>query len=234
MMDVISIVFSVAMYVLQALGLYTIAARRGIRHAWLAWVPVGSVWVLGTIADDFKLKTQGKRWVMRVVLPILVAAVLVLSVAMIGVVLDTLLTPLQGVVSFEELYAVYAGMESDSVSHMYEPVQEDAVEQLVEKLDAALTDAVLEEMTGGLVVIVLLSVGLCILSIAGMVVEYLCWYQVFASCEPANKTLYLVISAVFGLQAIFVFVCRDKDLGMAPANPGLPGARDYGEPRWEN
>ena len=45
---------SIAAYVLQALGLYTIAKRRGISNPWLAWVPVAWVWVLGSISDQFR------------------------------------------------------------------------------------------------------------------------------------------------------------------------------------
>ena len=32
--------FGIAAYVLRALGLYNIAKRRGINHAWMSWVPV--------------------------------------------------------------------------------------------------------------------------------------------------------------------------------------------------
>ena len=36
-------------YVLQALGMYRIAERRGIHRPWLAWIPVANSWVLGSI-----------------------------------------------------------------------------------------------------------------------------------------------------------------------------------------
>ena len=36
----LGMVLSVACYVLEALSLYTIAQRRGIRKPWLAWIPV--------------------------------------------------------------------------------------------------------------------------------------------------------------------------------------------------
>ena len=51
-------------YILNALGLYKIAARRGICHAWLAWVPLGEVWILGRISDQYQslaLQKQKKR-----------------------------------------------------------------------------------------------------------------------------------------------------------------------------
>ena len=51
---------SIAAYVLQALGLYTIAKRRGISNPWLAWVPVAWVWVLGSISDQFRYVTKAQ------------------------------------------------------------------------------------------------------------------------------------------------------------------------------
>lgn len=41
-------------YVFSALALYTIAQRRGIKKAWLAWVPVINVWILGSISDQYR------------------------------------------------------------------------------------------------------------------------------------------------------------------------------------
>ena len=52
--------FSIVCYVLNSLGLFTIAERRGIRHAWLAWVPYGSVWILGSISDQYQYVAKGK------------------------------------------------------------------------------------------------------------------------------------------------------------------------------
>jgi len=51
---------SIVCYVLHSLGLYTIAERRGIRHGWLAWVPVGSAWLLGSISDQYQYLVKGK------------------------------------------------------------------------------------------------------------------------------------------------------------------------------
>ena len=53
-------VLSIAAYVLTALALYTIAQRRGIRKAWLAWIPVADVWILGSISDQFRYVVKGE------------------------------------------------------------------------------------------------------------------------------------------------------------------------------
>lgn len=62
---------SVALYVLQSLGFYKIAKRRGIRHAWLSWVPLLYVWVLGSISDQYRYVVKGQYRSSRKVLPVL-------------------------------------------------------------------------------------------------------------------------------------------------------------------
>ena len=52
--------FGIATYVLRALGLYTIAKRRGINHPWMGWVPVLDLWVLGCISDQYQYVVKGK------------------------------------------------------------------------------------------------------------------------------------------------------------------------------
>lgn len=51
---------SMVSYVLHSLGLYTIAERRGIRHSWLAWIPLGNIWMLGSISDQYQYIAKGK------------------------------------------------------------------------------------------------------------------------------------------------------------------------------
>ena len=51
---------SIAAYVFTALALYTIANRRGISKAWLAWIPVVDVWILGSISDQFRYVVKGE------------------------------------------------------------------------------------------------------------------------------------------------------------------------------
>lgn len=57
----ISWILGIASYVFIALSLYTIASRRGIRKAWLAWIPVVNVWILGSISDQYRYVTRGEN-----------------------------------------------------------------------------------------------------------------------------------------------------------------------------
>ena len=55
-----SSVMGIAVYVFSALAIYTIAQRRGIKNAWMAWVPVLNVWILGSISDQYRYVTKGQ------------------------------------------------------------------------------------------------------------------------------------------------------------------------------
>ena len=52
--------FGIAVYVLRALGIYSIAKRRGINHPWMSWVPVLDLWVLGCISDQYQYVVKDK------------------------------------------------------------------------------------------------------------------------------------------------------------------------------
>ena len=58
-------------YVLSAVSMYRIAKRRGIHHAWLAWIPVGNSWLLGSISDQYQYVVKRKATSRRKLLLIL-------------------------------------------------------------------------------------------------------------------------------------------------------------------
>ena len=74
------IAFGIVSYVLQSVGMYTIAKRRGIHNPWLAWVPVGNMWILGSISDQYQYVAKGRVRNRRKVLMGLTVAMLLLSV----------------------------------------------------------------------------------------------------------------------------------------------------------
>ena len=82
----------IAAYVLTALSLYTIAQRRGIKHAWMAWVPVLDLWILGSIADQYRYvvkdQVKGKRKALLILQIVQCAAVLVLIIMLFSVLLQ--------------------------------------------------------------------------------------------------------------------------------------------------
>lgn len=56
---VVTLVALLAIFLFRAYSLHRIARRRGIRHAWLAWVPAGSDWILGNLADQYRYVAGG-------------------------------------------------------------------------------------------------------------------------------------------------------------------------------
>ena len=80
--------FSVAAYILTAMALYTISRRRGLTNAWLAWIPVANVWLLGSLSDQYQYVVKGqdktkRKWLL--ILNILKAA-LVTMIAILAIV----------------------------------------------------------------------------------------------------------------------------------------------------
>ena len=52
--------FMVVSYILQSVGFYKIAKRRGIHNPWLAWLPIGNMWILGSLSDQYQYVAKGK------------------------------------------------------------------------------------------------------------------------------------------------------------------------------
>lgn len=82
---VIAVCIAVAalFYVFFALGLYTMAKRRGLENPWLAWVPVAYLYTLGKLADAYAAQHMNKRTNYALVLLLLVAGTVALAVAMV-------------------------------------------------------------------------------------------------------------------------------------------------------
>ena len=55
-----SSLLGIATYVLTALALYTMAQRRGIKNAWLSWVPVINCWIIGSLSDQYRYVVKGE------------------------------------------------------------------------------------------------------------------------------------------------------------------------------
>ena len=195
-------------YVLQGISFYSIASRRGIKHAWLSWLPVGSVWILGCISDQYqyvvKRQVKNKRKIM-----------LGLSIAVLA--LSLLVLTLCGVLIVNAVGSDY-GYTSE----------------------VQLAGSLLVSVFGMLAASVVMS-GL---TIALTILQYICLYDLYTSCEPSNNVTYLLLSIFLGfLLPILLFVCRNKDLGMPPRKvapaqiPVEPAAWQPTQPQtepWEN
>lgn len=92
--------FSIACYVLSSLALYTLASRRGIRKAWLSWIPVLNVWILGSLSDQYRYVVKGQIKSKRKILLAFHLTVFVLGLILTGllvfIVVQTVMNVLGG------------------------------------------------------------------------------------------------------------------------------------------
>lgn len=77
---VVSLV-SLTLYLLKAAGLHNAAKRRGVAHAWMAWVPVLDYWVAGSLSDQYKQTVRGKASYNRIILLVLAVGGWLVSLA---------------------------------------------------------------------------------------------------------------------------------------------------------
>lgn len=182
-MHTTSAIFSIASYVLTALALYTMAKRRGIHHAWLCWLPVGNVWVLGALSDHYRYITRGENKAKRKVLLTLSIITLVLSFILL----------------------IICGMMLVRVAAM-----------LIN--DARFTD--FTELGIHLILLLCLGLPLCIIAVVSAVIQYMALYDIYASADPRNRVLYLLLSIFCSFaQPLVLFFNRSRDDGMPPRIP---------------
>ncbi len=179
----------IVMYILQSLGIYTIAQRRGIKNPWMAWLPLVNMWILGSISDQYRYVARGQIRNRRKVLIGLYIAVLALGLVFFFAAIGMLVHLLMQIPEIAQMGP--NGMLSPSV---------------------------------GLIVLVAGYILLVwVLSVIALVYQYACYYDLYASCSPDNKVLFLVLSIIINVtMPFFVFVCRNKDGGMPPRKDQMP------------
>ena len=190
--------YGIVCYIFQSISLYTIAKRRGIKNPWLAWLPFGDYWIIGSISDDFRLTTKGELTHRRMLVLGLMGGATVVSF-------------LQSLGSFRLLWFMLQN-----------------IDMLMTGAGSAELEAYMMQMAmaGTSPISALLSLAVTGAEIAGMVFIYMSLYDIYASCRPWRKVLFLVLSILFGLHPFFLFACRKSDYGMQPRRPQLP--------RWPN
>lgn len=180
---------SLGAYFLQSFGTYTIAKRRGIKHPWLSWIPVGSAWILGCISDQYRYVAKGQVKNKRKSLLILQIIMWIVYIAFFAVFFSFMFQAIG--------FAVEQGMGTPNIGDVY-----------------------IAELLGSLLKMAGLGFVMTGVAIAVTIIQYMALYDLYASCDPGNKVLYLILSIFFSITLpIFVFVCRNKDEGMPPRKP---------------
>ena len=188
---------SIAVYVFTALGLYTLAQRRGLRNPWLAWIPVANVWILGSLSDQYRYVVRGQVRSKRKVL---------LTLNIISAVMGLVMTVVIVAAVIRCVFSFRGASETEIVN----------------------------ALMGSIMGVLALCVPWAGVAIASAVLSYMALYDIYTSCDPANNTVYLVLSILFGFtQAIFLFLCRNRDDGMPPRRDTQPQYRQPAQEPWE-
>ena len=181
LLQVPAFLVQIAVYVFSALALYTIAKRRGLNHAWLSWIPVANVWILGSIADQYRYVARGEIKSKRKVLLTLNIISAVLTAVMVCLCIGAVVGAFSG--------AIMGRSE----------------------------DVIMRNLLSNLAGMLVLIVPILGVAIAAAIIRYMALYDLYSSCDPDNKTVFLVIGILFGItEPVFLFLCRNKDLGMPP------------------
>ena len=94
-------------YVLMALGLQRMATNEGIENPWLAWIPVGNIWIMGKLIKTIELGSN--KWEQaELILVIAVAgSILLAAIPVIGTIISLVVAVLMILVNYK-LYKLYA------------------------------------------------------------------------------------------------------------------------------
>lgn len=76
---IIGMLARLVIWVFRSLAMYTIGKRRGLKNPWLAWIPVGTEWIIGSVSDQYQYLTQGKNRNRRKILLILSLTAMVIG-----------------------------------------------------------------------------------------------------------------------------------------------------------
>lgn len=91
---------------------------------------------------------------------------------------------------------------------------------------------IVSTVMGALVKLLIWAVPLVVAAVPMAVIRFMALYDLYASCQPGNKVLFLVLTILFGkTEAFFIFFLRNKDEGMPPRKE--PVAAEPEEPLWE-
>lgn len=204
-----SILIGIACYILMSLGLYSLASRRIISRPWLAWIPVGKLWILGCLADQYRRTVGGKEksnsgdrlfWLSLIAVALMVAIVVLLGFGLSYVSDNAPIKTITG----DEIEALNK-LPADELPAAY-------LELMVEMLekDPDVTRTVNIGLIGLSILIVCLTVALIWLAVE----EYKALYFLYASSLPKYAVWFLIPSIVLGLEAVFVFICRKQHQGL--------------------
>jgi len=189
---------NLGLYILRSFGTYTIAKRRGLKHAWFAWVPVANQYLLGCISDQYQYVVKGKDKSKRKWLLGLNIVSFLLSAVVVFLALGMMVNLVGGAM---------AGYGENRLAR-------EAIRSAMGIMGS--------------------SLPLSLIAIAAVVLHFMALYDLYTSCDPENKILYLLLSIFVGVtEPFFIFFIRNKDAGMPPRKDAESVHHMPDPPVWE-
>jgi len=106
-----SLAISVAVYVIQSIGLYGMSKNAGVSKPWLAWIPIGNLWCMGSLAERSNLYYGKGKGAWSKLLPAFAAAVfLALPPLFLGMVIAGLYKSVFAVLLLLFVYLILMGV----------------------------------------------------------------------------------------------------------------------------
>ncbi len=182
----IVLVIGLAVFILQAFGLYSLSKNAGYDKPWLAFIPVANTYLLGSLSDGANLRIKGKRTNNRKLLLGLHIGLAALVFLLVVLFIAIIASPSANMYSYsyDAPYGYYG-------SHDYQ-------------YNASMLPLSL------LPILLLLIVPL---TIVAAVFTYIALYSIYKAYSPENAEMYLVLSILISLaQPIILFCLRNKTM----------------------
>ena len=191
-------------YIFNSLGILFLSNKLGLKHGWFGFFPYLSNYKLGQIADECSKRMGERKNYAKVLLGFEIA----LSVVTIPVViLALMLLGISGAYSDADYYG-YGGEFAVGGGQM---------------LDSETASTILIFA----LILVLISLVIFVAAIIMAVFRYIALYKIFNYVTPGNAVLFIVLSIIFTLNWLFIFIASLKKDIPQTDEPILNGGYDY-------
>ena len=201
----ISLAIPVAAYIMTGIGLSRMARACNLRSPWLAWVPIGDLYTIGSIAEIGASRGGKKSMPYRKILPGITGGFLALFLAFIILMVGFILSNPD---SFESDYSDESA-DIGYVSYSPDDSYDYVYEVYIEDTDAALALLFLLMMFFYLLIFVV--------AIVLTIFEYLALWHVFHLFDESNAVLYLVLSIFINVALPIIYLILGRKIPNLPS-----------------
>ena len=209
-------------YIFTSLAYVRISKRRGIKAAWLSWIPVLRYYIFGKVANDYdKRNGVNRKWHIAM----LIFALILFALNTAGAVTSfsvskELVEPakemwgdiLSDAKDIERDFEHNVNKSGYLTDKSFEYLEEDAGE-LLEIYKAEITD-IMENSVEYIFIDGAISIASALLSVLLTFLYAVCLYKTFESTAPKAALFCFIISMLIPLACpICLFACRNKGYG---------------------